>query len=667
MRSTKRMPSAPTGQSQSGSAASWLPPLTLATLALTLYLSTRSQVHTFDALSYIRDVDQSAGFFFHPHHLLYNPSGWLFWQFWRRAGYTGNAEVPLQVLNSLAGILCGIGLYRLVLRLTQCWWAALAAAGLLVFNYTVWYFSVEVEVYLLALIWLLLTLALLITLLYHPRPGIAILLGVTVGMATLYHQANGLLVPIVVIAVVLSPLCRRTRLTALTMIGTIAGTIVALGYTLVGFGYYGFQSVAQLGGWMFFFIRTGWWGHPASDRLSDLGAGLGNSLSPQGPWPYWAAIVILVLLGGPGAFKRWPRVIVLCCAWIVIYGAFFVWWEADNIEFWIATLLPVWVLVGLCTAALGAMWRHHAYRWGLPATAVVACMLPLLLAWQNYPIVQRRGDPRTDLQRALVNRLQVASSHGDLILPPGGVLELYLPFYADRPYVRTLNGLLFETDGDLSTAFARLREDIDASLQAGLAVFVAREALVLPRERFPRYQVTQAQLDAFWRPYRTALEPAVMDHEGAIAFWRIPPATELARGGGWRWQDFAWGWQATHIYEEHFTQGGWCFTPQVDPTLMSPVLSLPAAQVRAIRVRMSTQTQHQHAQLFYTGLDGALREQYAVSWPLVGDGQPRTYTTVLAGAPAWQGTITRLRLDPIASGDDSPGSTTCVESLRMLP
>jgi hypothetical protein len=95
----------------------WLVPLALGALALALYLTTLSDVHTFDALSYIRDVDQRAGFFFHPHHLLYSPTGWLFWQSWRLLGYGGGSELALKALNSLAGAACGVGLYRLTLRL----------------------------------------------------------------------------------------------------------------------------------------------------------------------------------------------------------------------------------------------------------------------------------------------------------------------------------------------------------------------------------------------------------------------------------------------------------------------------------------------------------------------------------------------------------------------
>jgi hypothetical protein len=121
------------------------------------------------------------------------------------------------------------------------------------------------------------------------------------------------------------------------------------------------------------------------------------------------------------------------------------------------------------------------------------------------------------------------------------------------------------------------------------------------------------------------------------------------------------------VRHERFSDAGWCFDPQQDPTLTSPLLALPASQIRAIAVRVSTWAPHQQAQLFYAGPGEELREQRAVAWPLVGDGAPRTYTLALAGAAGWRGTIARLRLDPVALGDGTAGSATCVESLRLLP
>ncbi|MBV9790818.1 MAG: glycosyltransferase family 39 protein [Chloroflexi bacterium] len=642
----------------------WAVPSALALLALAVFLPTLSDVHTFDALSYIRDVDQRAGFFFHPHHLLYSPTGWLFWQVWRVFGYDGGSELALKVLNSLVSAACGFGLYRLTLRISGSWWAALTAAGLLLFNYGVWYFSVEVEVYILALVWLLAALALLIELVTQPRTRTAPLLGVSLGLAALYHQTNGLLVPVVIAGMLLSPLSWRERIKRLVISGSLAGAIVALGYLLVGFGYNGYRSFSQLREWMFFFVETGWWGHATRDRLTDLGAGLGNTISTEGALPFWIGILVLLVLGLPSAARTWPRIVAICGLWIAIYGGFFSWWEGENIEFWIGTLLPLWLLVGLSVARLGALaTRSTAARLG-QGVSLVSVVVPLLMVWHNYPIVERRGDASQDLQRQLADGIKAATAPADLIISPGGVMELYLPYYEDRHNLRTLNATLFEVGGDIPAAFERLRGEIKAGLHAGLTVIVGQEAMEL-QERNQRYPIDQPMLDDFWQPYRTSMQPAVV-HKGTTYFWRLPNATELARGEGWRWQSFDWGWQAANIEAEQLN-GGWCFNPQPDPALVSPLLNLDAGSFRAVEVTMRTSAQNQQAQLFFAGADGAMSDQRSVIWDVIGDGAVHVYTVPLAETNGWQGQIERLRLDPISVGDGSDGSRTCIESLKLVP
>ncbi len=636
--------------------ARWVAPVVLVAVALALYLLTLSNVHTFDALSYIRDVDGHTGFFFHPHHLLYSPTGWLFWQSWRLFGYRGSSELALKILNSLAGVVCAFGLYRLTLRLTGRVLAALTAAGLLLFNYATWYYSVEVEVYMLALIWLLLALALLIELVTAPRPQTAPLLGLALGLSALYHQTNALLAGVVLVAVALAPLAARAKLRALVICGVIAAVIVALGYGIIGLAVNHDRSLRQLRDWMFFFVETGWWGHATRGRWIDLGAGLGDTISTRGALPFWIGIVI-VLLAGVAAARRWPRIVAICVAWLAIYGAFFIWWEADNIEFWIGTLLPLWFLAGLAVASVQPRWLARA----VPALAMTGTAL---LAFHNYPIVRYRGDAATDLQRQLSAGVKAVTGPNDLILSPGGVMELYLPYYEGRPNVRTLNGVLFDTGGNLDQAFGRFASYISSSLHAGLGVVVGREVMELPPEIFRRYDVPQARLDAFWKPYHAVMQPAVIN-KGQIYFWRIPPADEVAEKIGWAWTGFDWGWQAANVTSPGF-EDGWCFNPQSDPMLVGPTLKLDASQFRAVEVTLSSKAAGQVAQLFYAGSDGAISDAHSVQWKLKGAGKSHTYTLPLRGTPGWEGSITRLRLDPISVGDGTPATRTCVRALKLL-
>jgi hypothetical protein len=636
--------------------ARWVAPAILAGVALLFYLLTLSDVHTFDALSYIRDVDGRTGFFFHPHHLLYSPTGWLFWQSWRLFGYDGNSELPLKVLNAITGAGCGFALYRLVWRLTRHLPAAIVATGIFLFSYATWYFAGEVEVYLLALVWLLLALYLLIELVTAPRRRTAPLLGFAIGAAALYHQTNGLMVPVVVIALLIAPLSNVVRLRALLACGLVAGAVVALGYGIVGVGLNGYRTLGQMRNWMFFFVETGWWGHPTRDRWTDLGAGLGNTISTTGALPYWIGIIALLLLGASAA-RRWPRIVAVAAVWIAIYGAFFIWWEADNIEFWIGTLLPLWMLTGLAVASIRPIRLNQA-------ASVVGIAGVTLLASHNFPIVDRRGDPRFDLQRHLSGQVREQTTPNDLILSPGGVMELYLPYYEGRPNVRTLNGVLFETNGDLDQTFERLASDIATSLHAGLSVVVGREMMHLPPEVRRRYEIPQERLDQFWAPFMPALEPIVV-HDGETYFSRMPRAQEIVEGDGWDWNGFAWGWQDANLVASTFDQG-WCFDPEVDPILISPLLAVDTDGYSAIEIAMSTLAQGQSAQLFLGDQDGMISDERSVRWEVVGDGESRTYVVPLQGAPGWDGTVTRLRLDPIEVGDGTAANRTCVERLQLI-
>jgi hypothetical protein len=635
----------------------WVIPAMLAGCALVLYLFTLSDVHTFDALSYIRDVDGRTGFFFHPHHLLYSPTGWLFWQSWRVFGYEGNSELALKVLNAITGAACGFALYRVIYGLTQQAVAACIAAGVFLFSYATWYFSAEVEVYVLALVWELLALAVMIELVTHPRPRTAPLLGIALGMAALYHQTNGLLVPVTILAVAIAPLGWQRKLLVLSVCGVLSALIVAAGYLGIGLGVNGYRSLDQLREWMFFFVETGWWGHAIRDRWTDLGSGLGNTISTVDALPYWVGIVVLTLLGVP-AWRRWPRITVLALAWLVLYSAFFTWWEADNIEFWIASLLPLWLLLGLSIAGIGPRWLHR-----LAQSVGIAGIV--LLAFHNFPIVERRGDATYDLQRQLSRGVMQGTTQNDLILAPGGVMELYLPYYENRPNVRTLNGVLFETNGDVAAALGRIATYVDQSLHAGLSVTIGRELIELPSDIFQRYDIPQEQLDGFWAPYRSAFQPLVI-HDGTTYFWQIPSANTLAQGAGWRWSSFTWGWQAANITNVGF-EDAWCFDPGSDPSLNGPLLKLDADSVQSMEVTLATRASGQTAQFFFGGEDGALSDAKSVQWEINGDGAPHTYSIPLGEVQGWNGTITRIRLDPIAVGDGTTQSRTCVQQLRFIP
>ncbi|MBA3943961.1 MAG: hypothetical protein H0X37_05295 [Herpetosiphonaceae bacterium] len=636
-----------------------LVPVLLAALSLMLYLLTLTGVHTFDALSYIRDVNGRSGFFFHPHHLLYSPTGWAFWQLWRGVGYAGDAAKPLAVLNAIAGTVCGWGLYRLLLRLTGDTWAAVVATGLLLFNYGVWFYSVETDVYLLVLVWLVLALTLIVELLTVPRRRTVWALGVVVGMAALYHQANALLGLIVALAIVIAPQpSRGQKLRQFLLVTALAVGIVALGYGIAALDFYHFRSLAAIHDWMLFYVETGWWGQTTRGRWTDLAAGLGTSISPEVAWPFWVGIIAILLTGLPTAARRWPRIVAIAALWVIIYGAFFSWWEGTTIKYWIGSLMPLWFLVGLSIAGLRPL---PIRRVG----TVLGVLGVALLAWHNWTVLQPQIDPALDLQRQFSASIRTHSARDDLILSPGGIMELYLPYYEDRHNVQTLTQMMLTTHDDGAAALGLLHEQIARALQAGYGVIMDDALFHLPPELDHRYRLPQAQLDTFWQPYHAALVPVVQD-KGSTYFWRLPSANERALGAGWSWDSFDWGWQAANVSNIAYT-AGICFEPQSDPNMLSPVVSLDASAFHGVAVTMQTTMAHQTAQLFYAGNTGAMDDAHSVQWTLKNDGQSHTYTIKLSSTHGWNGTITRLRLDPVTVGDGTPATHTCVSQLHMLP
>src|SRR5215212_11853090 len=91
-------------------------PVALFLLTFAIYLTTLTQVHTFDALSYVTSVERKPWTeVFHPHHLAYGPLGVLALHAGRALGYTGGAALPMQMVNALAGAL-GVALFYVIVR-----------------------------------------------------------------------------------------------------------------------------------------------------------------------------------------------------------------------------------------------------------------------------------------------------------------------------------------------------------------------------------------------------------------------------------------------------------------------------------------------------------------------------------------------------------------------
>lgn len=629
-------------------------------LSLTCYLTTRTQVHMFDALSYVLDVDRKPWReLFHPHHLAYGPLGALIRSGLHTLGWHVSARVPMQVTNAIAGAL-GVALFfavvRVVTRRTDLAWCGALLLGA---SYAYWYYAIEIEVYTIAAVFLVLCLWFIARLLQAPTPGVCAGLGVAQGLAVLFHQTNILLSAPVLVAFALVRHTIGRRWLILGMAYALPLSLIAVGsYLLVGFGISGFRSWSQFMAWTTAYARTGWWGGAiTSDNWTDLGAGLANTVAQPG-----GALLGLLLLGLLTFYLRhlaqsYWRLALCLSTWLVTYGVFFFWWEPDNIEFWIASLPPLFLLLLLGLQMGGPGW--HPGVW-------VALMLGLTMLVVNYDSITRRGRMEYDVQRRIAATLAAHSASGDLLLVPDGLKELYLPYYEQRNNVLSLNQALFEHEGDWATACHAVRQRITTTREHGFAVWIDDVVLYPGGDRdetllLERFQLSSQAVTQCFAPYMPELVPQTIAGYGI--YHALPAAQVLLEGSGWNFAYSRQGWRARNIEHERFV-AGWEFIPGIDPQLKSPPLQIDTQRYNVIEIDLAATTQARDAQLFFYDEAGQVAEERSIHWTLQPGDEVITYRLELEGQPGWQGIVTGLRLDPVSVGD---GGSVRVERVRLLP
>jgi hypothetical protein len=90
-----------------------------------------------------------------------------------------------------------------------------------------------------------------------------------------------------------------------------------------------------------------------------------------------------------------------------------------------------------------------------------------------------------------------------------------------------------------------------------------------------------------------------------------------------------------------------------DPQGLLPPSLWQAADAPAVLVTGAWRTQGATAEMFFAGADGVFSGTRRVEFPVIPDGQVRTYPVDLAANPQYTGPISRLRFDPIIA--QSPG------------
>lgn len=423
-------------------------PACLVVFLWTLYWSTASVHWSGDGILYAGAVDAiragrllpvNVGTFLHAHHVLYAPVGLLFHLAW-------SADTPaVLTLGLLDGILGAAGA-GLVYFLALYWGlrppaAALGAASLAL-SHGWWFYSVNIEVYVLAQVGVL---AFFLALAAWDAPWRAGLggpgarrsaaLAAAWTLAVLGHIVNVLLVvPLVVVA------ARRRRLGPLAVVTMLAGTATLAIYAAASawvLGSAGPSAIVE-------YARPRWaetWfdAHAASGlartataTLSAIGPSIAGVTFPPGA--AYAALAATALAfrrrsGGPTGWPTFGRGAVLA-AWFAPFALWFAVWDAGNVEFTTWLLPPAFV--ALAVAVDGA--RSHRLRSILLTAWVIVLAGAAWDTWHGRIAPLR--DPETNHLLSVTRWLGARLEPEDLLLVSeigeASEYKFYLPYFADR-------------------------------------------------------------------------------------------------------------------------------------------------------------------------------------------------------------------------------------------
>lgn len=605
-------------------------PAGMAIGVMIVYWLTRTDVHTFDALSYILDVMRKPwNELFHPHHLAYGPFGSLM-----VALLGGTAEHALQHANAIAGGLGAGALTAIVLRRYQRNDLAILAGLALSGSYAYWYYAIEVEVYTVAALFLLCV----IWFIDRPHPTNwrwQLGLSISIAGAVLFHQTNALLALPLIVAMVADARTNPTHWRGWVVAGIVAVGIVVGAYSYVMFGVSGFTDWPTAQQWLFQYATTGWWGGQAT--LRDMYDGISQTIA----WSY-GAVIGLITLGisvwqarrQQFTYEAWH---LWSWGWFILYAVFFTWWEPDNIEFWIA-VTPLIILLLIAPI-------RHTTSWGWPVRGLL--LLVAITNGINADAIQQRGDARQDLQRDIAKAVADRSNTGDLLLIPDGLQELYLPFYHGREHFMSVNATIAQT-GDWPRACAELRQRIDLSQRAGAQIIIASDFLVPTQTMQQRFGLLPTSVTDCINDMMPMIEPITVVAPVPAHFRIATPAQQLSSGEWQKQGTSLLGWQTNNIDVAQRTIP-WRFIARLDPNLVSPILAIPLPKTITFDVEVRN-TADLYAQLFVSDTINVFSEAQSVGWQLRRGRHSYTISlTALNNVPT---RLVQFRLDPVADGAD---------------
>ncbi len=440
-----------------------LGPWLMGAAASLFYLNFHSYYYNFDGVACAIAVELADwAHLVHGNHLAYGVVGWLFDRLWRLMGYGGSAILPLQCLDSLLGGV-GVGLFcRLLRKLKFSPAISIGAATGLAVSQSYWFWSLEAQVYLLGVVFVILTATEALS--EKPRP---IFLGALHACAILGHVGHLMFLPVIAYRLWKS----KAGLSAWIRYFASLGAAVAAAYAAAavfcvrpndapglhrwllgsaaltvdrGFTWQGGYSIHGFAEWVITSCKL------MVDRRGAMDIGLLLAGIP-------------LIAAAAGAFRKGARgqIAAACLIWIASYFILFSTWEPFLDVYRISDLVALWLLVSLALEKV-------------PASAA-AFSLALWTAGAGIFNATQSIGPRADSTRNATYQealwLAKTTPENSWIIVTGPE-QVYVPYFAHR---KPLNLRYF--GGGAVLLSEQLYRRLDALMEAGEPVFIGDKTL----------------------------------------------------------------------------------------------------------------------------------------------------------------------------------------------
>jgi hypothetical protein len=141
-------------------------------------------------------------------------------------------------------------------------------------------------------------------------------------------------------------------------------------------------------------------------------------------------LLVFLFLRIRGLWAENRQTIWVGLLWLLAFVPFFIWWEPWNIEFWVSSTAPCWILMGTVVSSMARQWKNPVLHWSNRGIVIAAWAgLMFLLFLYNFQGNILRTTKVSQGQKPLLEALDWKVRKNDLLVLSG---MNTVPFYIDR-------------------------------------------------------------------------------------------------------------------------------------------------------------------------------------------------------------------------------------------